>query len=253
MLLSPPNQSDVMAIRVFNRCLLILLTGIFTISFCYAQDSVKKAPARAAVKRPVTPPAGIYTAKPVAIAPQQGVKPVVTNPAYLPPDTAGLRAKPIVQQYQFVQSKLFHYQQIYVSILYKGFADTLKSTHKQLKDIQLRLTVASKTIDSLKADSERKVQQTAERADAIDILGLSLSKGAYNAIMISLIIVLALTLFIVFATTAKFRRDAKYRTTLYEELDEEYKAYKVKANDKEKKLARELQTARNKLDEIAGR
>jgi hypothetical protein len=40
---------------------------------------------------------------------------------------------------------------------------------------------------------------------------------------------------------------------LYNELDEEYKAYKVKSNEKEKKLARELQTERNKLDELLGR
>jgi len=47
-------------------------------------------------------------------------------------------------------------------------------------------------------------------------------------------------------------REAKYRTQLYNELEEEYKNYKVKANEKEKKLARELQTERNRLDDLLG-
>ena len=42
-------------------------------------------------------------------------------------------------------------------------------------------------------------------------------------------------------------------TKLYSELEDEFKAYKTKAIDKEKKLARELQTERNKLDELLGR
>ena len=67
------------------------------------------------------------------------------------------------------------------------------------------------------------------------------------------VIVLALALVIVIATTAKNKHEAKYRTELYDELDEEFKAFKAKANEKELKLARELQTERNKLDELLGR
>jgi hypothetical protein len=62
-----------------------------------------------------------------------------------------------------------------------------------------------------------------------------------------------LTALVVIARSGSFRREARYRTQLYNELEEEFKTYKTKANDKEKKLARELQTERNKLDDLLGR
>ncbi|NNU34318.1 hypothetical protein HK413_09460 [Mucilaginibacter sp. S1162] len=58
---------------------------------------------------------------------------------------------------------------------------------------------------------------------------------------------------VVLARSGGARKEAAYRTTLYNELEEEFKTYKAKANEKEKKLARELQTERNKLDELTGR
>jgi len=58
---------------------------------------------------------------------------------------------------------------------------------------------------------------------------------------------------IVIAKSGNNSREATYRIKLYNELEEEYKVYKAKANEKEKKLARELQTERNKLDELTGK
>jgi len=58
---------------------------------------------------------------------------------------------------------------------------------------------------------------------------------------------------IIILRSAKHIHEAKYRSTLYDEISQEYQNYKVKANDKEKKLARELQDERNKLDELKNR
>ena len=46
---------------------------------------------------------------------------------------------------------------------------------------------------------------------------------------------------------------AKYRTELYDEISNEYQSYKSRTNEKEKKLARELQDERNKLEEYKTR
>ncbi len=89
--------------------------------------------------------------------------------------------------------------------------------------------------------------------DAVDLLGISVTKSGYNLIMWGLVLVFGITAIVVIARTGSYRREAKYRTDLYTELEEEYKTYKSKANEKEKKLARELQTERNKLDELLGR
>jgi hypothetical protein len=71
--------------------------------------------------------------------------------------------------------------------------------------------------------------------------------------MWGLVIAFGLALLIVILRTGGAVREAKYRTKLYDELTEEFQAYKAKANEKEKKLARELQTERNKVDELMGR
>ena len=71
--------------------------------------------------------------------------------------------------------------------------------------------------------------------------------------MWGLVILFGALAILVFTRIGSYKHEAMYRTTLYSELEEEFKAYKVKANDKEKKLARELQTERNKVDELMGR
>ena len=130
-------------------------------------------------------------------------------------------------------------------------------SHLALKDAKIKLTAQLKTIDSLKTDTAGKSKPVAETAskssDTIDVMGMDIPKSTYNIVMGGLVIGLALALLIVIITTAKHRHEARYRSTLYDELDEEYKTFKAKANEKEKKLARELQTERNKLDELLGR
>ncbi|RYZ97360.1 MAG: hypothetical protein EOP47_21845 [Sphingobacteriaceae bacterium] len=91
------------------------------------------------------------------------------------------------------------------------------------------------------------------KMDEIKLLGIPFTKTTYNLLMWGLVIGFGLALAIVITTTTRFKHEAKYRIKLYEELSEEFQAYKAKANEKEKKLARELQTERNKLDELMGR
>ncbi|MES2109156.1 MAG: hypothetical protein V4577_10430, partial [Bacteroidota bacterium] len=95
--------------------------------------------------------------------------------------------------------------------------------------------------------------QSNARVNAVNFLGIYIDKSLYNMIMWGLVIALGITAAIVIYRTGSFSREAKYRVDLYNELDEEFKAYKAKANEKEKKLARELQTERNKVDELMGR
>lgn len=48
-------------------------------------------------------------------------------------------------------------------------------------------------------------------------------------------------------------KEANYRIALYDQLFEELRENRTKANEREKKLARELQTVRNKIEELTGR
>ncbi|RCH54439.1 hypothetical protein DJ568_11475 [Mucilaginibacter hurinus] len=159
-------------------------------------------------------------------------------------------------QYRYLLTKVYNYQAPLVSAFYKNAMDTLKAERAALK--QARATVASQTatIKKLNVDVTEKdaiISSSNAKIDEIKLLGIPFTKSTYNLLMWGLVIGFGLALAIVIATTTRAKQEAKYRIKLYDELSEEFQAYKAKANEKEKKLARELQTERNKLDELMGR
>lgn len=243
-----------------------------------AQDSTQAKTVKPVVK-PVAPKPGAvkyqgqpyagkpYQSKPVNAVPA-GTKPATTAPAGSVPATAAPAQpnpyaptpastdKSLNGQYQYVLSKTYHYQQPMIAALWKNINDTLTAAKKQLKDAQGKLSAQSQSINSLQSDVKNKDQaitETNARQNDISLLGIYMPKTAYNLLMWGLVAGLGLALVIVILRTAGNSREAKYRTKLYEELNEEFVAYKAKANEKEKKLARELQTERNKNDELMGR
>jgi hypothetical protein len=222
------------------------------ISFSYAQDTSKKsARAQAYAKykmyRYHRRHAKADSAAAAAAGQQAGaVKPGVSAPAQVTAD------KGLFGQYQFVLTKVYHYQEPFISSLWRNFSDTLNSSRRKLKEAQGKLITQGKTIDSLNAQVTSK-NEALSRVDGIDILGVVLSKTTYNLIVWGLVAVFGITAIAVMASSGRAKREARYRTQLYTELEEEFKAFKTKANDKEKKLARELQTERNKLDDLLGK
>ncbi|UOE50294.1 hypothetical protein MTO98_04305 [Mucilaginibacter sp. SMC90] len=233
--------------------LIAIITGSVTATF--AQDSAKRKVAT--LKPNAIPP--IVKSSPAALK-----NPAVTvpaRPAYAQPrataaDSALQKDKSLNGQYQYLLSKLYHYQQPLVSALWKNMKDTLNTERRQLKEAKAQLAEQGKNVESLKTEANSKEQALNEsnaKRDEISLLGIPFTKATYNLVMWGLVIVFGVVAVIVIARSGAHSREAKYRIKLYEELDEEYKAFKAKANEKEKKLARELQTERNKLDELLGR
>ncbi|MBL4674939.1 MAG: hypothetical protein JKY70_01835 [Mucilaginibacter sp.] len=198
-------------------------------------------------------------ANPAATKPSPYQKSTPTTAATTPA-AAAQPQKPVDKslhgQYQYLLTKVYNYQQPLVSALVKNYNDTLKATRKQLLDAQAKASAQAKTIDTLKKSSNNKDQSLAEsqaKVNEVSLLGIPIDKSTYNLIMWGLVIVFGAVAAIVIARSGAHSREAKYRVKLYNELEEEYKSYKAKANEKEKKLARELQTERNKLDELTGK
>jgi len=207
---------------------------------------------------PATTAAAPATGKPAPAQPQASTAVPQTNKdtAKAQIDPAQLNAKSLNGQYQYLLSKMFANQQPLVAALWKNVNDTLTHERGAVKEMQAKLAVNNKTIDSLKADitsRDQTIASSSNKGDSISMFGLNMAKSTYNAIMVSLVVILAIALAVVIGTTAKHKYEAKHRTELYEEIEEEYKTFKAKANEKELKLARELQTERNKVDELMGR
>ena len=191
------------------------------------------------------------------------VKPVQARPAptfrFRKPtheDTLLMRDKSISGQYKYLLTKVYHMQEPFVTSFYKNMRDTINADRKKLQEAEAKLAAATKTTTDLQSnvsEKEKSLEQSNARVNAINLLGLYIDKGVYNLIMWGLVIALGLTAAIVIYRSGSFSREARYRINLYNELEEEFKNYKAKANEKEKKLARELQTERNKVDELMGR
>ncbi|MES2426312.1 MAG: hypothetical protein V4560_05035 [Bacteroidota bacterium] len=262
---------------------LLMLMLAVGLSATKAQDSVKKAPVKKTVV-PVVKTGGIpinpKTGKPYsrygygthaktyreqqkadsikkAAAPaiQVATTTVATTPPDIKPDTptAPVRVdKSLNGQYQYLLTKVYNYQKPFVEAMWKNLTDTLRNTRNQLNGANSKLTEQNKTIASLQADVTAK-EQALTKTDTISLLGIALAKGTYNIIMWGLVLILGVIAGVVIAQSGGNRKEAVYRTTLFNELEEEFKTYKIKANEKEKKLARELQTERNKVDELMGR
>jgi hypothetical protein len=193
--------------------------------YYYAKaDSVAKSPVQAG------------EAKPDSVA---AAAPVLTD-------------KSLNGQYQYLLSKVYRYQQPLISALWKNASDTLNANRSKLRTALGKIAVQNKTADSLNTEIST-LSETNARKDGVDIFGLDLPMSTYNLIVWGLVAVFGIIAIVVIGRSAAHRREARYRTQLFTELEEEFKTFKTKANDKEKKLARELQTERNKLDELLGR
>ncbi|ACU02821.1 MULTISPECIES: hypothetical protein [Pedobacter] len=165
-------------------------------------------------------------------------------------------------QYQLILSKsktLDGYKLVNpnrMSSFWQNVRDTLSTERRQLSSATQKIAEQEKSIADLKTQisgKESSLASTNAKVNEISFLGISFTKGTYNTIVWSLIIGLAAALTVVILRSAKHIHEAKYRSTLYEEISQEYQSYKTKANDKEKKLARELQDERNKLEELKSR
>ncbi|RWY55496.1 hypothetical protein [Mucilaginibacter gilvus] len=248
---------------------LLLISSAGTI---YAQDSTAKAKP-AALKPVSTKPATVkppvkynpYAAKPVVKAPNLPATqtPATTGAAvvkpvqqYVPENPALLNDKSLNGQYQYLLTKVYNYQRPLVSALWKNVSDTLSATRRKLNEASSKLSIQTKTTDSLMADikaKEETLSASNARVDSVSLLGMPLTKATYNWIMWGLVVGFGAIAVIVIARSGAHSREASYRIKLYNELEEDYKTYKAKANEKEKKLARELQTERNRLDELLGK
>jgi uncharacterized protein HemX len=178
------------------------------------------------------------------------------------PDTTKNTDPSLNGQYQFMLKKsksLYGARLINPSRLsgvWKSVNDTLRKERKQLQEAKQEIKTQAQTISTLKGEVSGKENSLADATASVNeikFLGISFNKGTYNTIVWAIIIILGAGLAIVIFQSGKYRKEATYRTQLYQEIADEFQAHKVKAKDKEMKLARELQDERNRWDDSRGR
>lgn len=253
----------------------IVVTVIgLSISLANAQDTVKKVTTKPVVTKPATTtPVAVKSSVPInpktgkpytkwgyganakTYQAQKKADSVGKNDTTKPPAiTTGpvITDKSLNGQYQYLLTKVYNYQQPFVAAFWKNIRDSLNNSRAQLKAANDKLLASTQSINELQTNANTRESELS-KAESVDFIGISFSKNGYSTMMWGLVFVLGAVAAIVIFRSGSARSEAAYRTKLYNELEEEFKTYKAKANEKEKKLARELQTERNKVDELMGR
>ena len=151
---------------------LLFCFGLFTV---FAQDTARKKPV---VK---SPPKYTYRhhgygyykrkADSVAHSPVQGTSPVQPTPIRTDSVVPILTNQSLNSQYQYLISKVYHYQEPLISALWKNASDTLNVNRAKLKTALGKIETQNKQVDSLKTQLNQQAADIA-RTDGIAIFGL---------------------------------------------------------------------------------
>lgn len=140
--------------------------------------------------------------------------------------------------------------------VWKSVEDTLKKEREELKKARSKIERIRTSISELKGnvkEKENSITNANGNMDKVFFLGIGFSKVTYSVIVWSIILILIFVLLAVIVRSTKKISEAKNRALLYDEINAEYQAYKAKAVEKERRLARELQNERNALEELKNR
>ncbi|EOR92825.1 : hypothetical protein [Arcticibacter svalbardensis MN12-7] len=140
--------------------------------------------------------------------------------------------------------------------LWRSATDSLKREQRKLRQAEAKLNTLTTSVGTLKktlTTNEEALAASTLKLDQVSFLGMPVDKSTYNLIMWGAVLLLGIALFVSVFQSTSARKEARYRVKLFEELSTEFQTYKVKANEREKKLARELQDERNKLDDLGHR
>lgn len=170
-----------------------------------------------------------------------------------------LSAQSINEQFKTVVDGSNNFQeykvikQTQIKALWKNTIDTLNKKQTALDKTSMELNSQKASIQQQQkalSDKEESLKQTLNSANEISFLGLfSLTKDNYKTLMWAIVFILAALATFLYLRSSMAKKEANYRVKLFEELSEEFKNFKVKSNENEKKLARSLQDERNKLAE----
>ncbi|HYG40911.1 MAG TPA: hypothetical protein VD908_19940 [Cytophagales bacterium] len=136
---------------------------------------------------------------------------------------------------------------------WKNVYDSLNVVRQKLGSFQKEIDRQNKELISLKQEIVKRDNSLAsgeyEKAH-ITVLGIDMLKSTYIYISWSIIGVLVLLMTIAYLRYKKSNNIAYSKTKDYEALSHELNDFKQKAREKELKVGRELQTERNKVEEL---
>ena len=139
-----------------------------------------------------------------------------------------------------------------VAELWKNVNDSLNLQKKLLKQSKAELEKSSQRISAMKVEID-SFKASGSSIGELNTLDHSVNGSAKSLYLWGALLLLAAALAYAILRMRSAVKEASYRTALYDQLFEELRENRSKANEREKKLARELQTARNRVEELTGK
>lgn len=135
----------------------------------------------------------------------------------------------------------------------KAVQDSLRANRSEINNLKSTASDQNSQISTLSkriTDLETQLAQSEELRESLSFLGLNLNKATYHTMVWLIISVLAA--FGVFAYTSFIRSNKITAKTKkeYKVLEVEYEEHKKKSHEKQIKMGRELQTERNRVEEL---
>jgi uncharacterized coiled-coil protein SlyX len=128
----------------------------------------------------------------------------------------------------------------------KQLDNTIASQREQIQKINEKITILEKKL----SDTQTQLYESLERENKLEVLGTKIDKNIYPGISYAIILILIGVSgfgFFLYFRSKKITDDATYNL---EELKEEFEEHRKTSKAREMKLNRELQTERNKIEEL---
>ena len=178
-------------------------------------------------------------------------------------DSIGVKQVPalsgtLAQQYDEVVNRSGSYK-IYKNIkktkieeLWKNVNDSLKQQQQLVLQSKAELEKSSQTVSSMQTEID-SFKASGSSIGKLSNIGTSMKGSSDSVFLWGALLLLAVALAYAIFRMRIAVKEASYRSGLYDQLFEELREHRSKANEREKKLARELQTERNRVAELTGR
>ena len=172
---------------------------------------------------------------------------------------AGVQAQTLDEQFQDLKKRSYSYKEyknikeVDLNSFWKIVQDSLKAKDQAYATSQGTITSQNqkigelnKTIQTQKATIDEKEFDTQH----ISVLGMDMSKESYKLFNMVTILALLFLLGVLFYQFRSSQKIAVSKKKDFDKLSEDFEEYKRNALEKQMKLRRELQTERNRIDEI---
>lgn len=170
-----------------------------------------------------------------------------------------VNAQSLEQQFESLKENSENYK-VYKVIKRTELESFWSVVNDSINNTKDKLTVTNQKINSQQAEISElnsKIEGQKEEIDGlqhatshIEVMGMDFSKEGYSIANFTIIIILIAGLGLLYYKYTHNHKVAKSKVLAFQKLDSEFEEYKKNSLEKQMKLRRELQTERNRIDEI---